>query len=93
MSYSTQGCVTTRASLSHEQHGAAANEGVSASQTSYSARSIQEYVTAVARGDAPITTLLQQQGTESSLAARQAKVQCEINGAVAKFDQAIKQGR
>ncbi|KAI1135766.1 hypothetical protein F5Y05DRAFT_415766 [Hypoxylon sp. FL0543] len=52
------------------------------------AQSILAYTAAVAKGDAPITTLLQQQDTEAELAARRAKVQKEVDAAMDKYSQA-----
>ncbi|KAI6084283.1 hypothetical protein F4821DRAFT_176079 [Hypoxylon rubiginosum] len=47
------------------------------------------YTAGVAQGDAPITTLHQQgHSTQSSVAARRAKVQREIDEALAKYSQA-----
>ncbi|KAI0133405.1 hypothetical protein F4776DRAFT_134548 [Hypoxylon sp. NC0597] len=50
-------------------------------------QSILAYTTAVAEGDAPITTLLQQQGIEAELASRRAKVQREVEDAMNKLKQ------
>ncbi|KAI4862436.1 hypothetical protein F4820DRAFT_451006 [Hypoxylon rubiginosum] len=50
------------------------------------------YATAVAQGDAPVTTLLQQHhDTQSSVAARRANVQREIDEAMARYNQAAPQ--
>lgn len=72
----------------HEQPDTTANVATPTDHTSYSAASIHEYVTGVAQGDAPITTMLQQGGTDSNLAARQAKVQGEVSDAIEKYGQA-----
>lgn len=49
--------------------------------------SILAYTTAVSKGDAPITTLLQQQDIEVELAVRHAKVQREVDDAMKKLKQ------
>ncbi|KAI1401974.1 hypothetical protein F4819DRAFT_456278 [Hypoxylon fuscum] len=58
-----------------------------------SSQSIHTYTTSISKGDAPVTTLLLQQNTESSVAARQAKVQREVNDAMAKLHQTTAQQR
>ncbi|XXG96321.1 hypothetical protein Hte_002603 [Hypoxylon texense] len=58
-------------------------------QAMLSAQRLQEYTTRVTEGQAPITTLLQQnQSTQSSQAVRQAKVHREVNDAMTKYHQA-----
>ncbi|KAI0830928.1 hypothetical protein F5Y06DRAFT_205124 [Hypoxylon sp. FL0890] len=52
------------------------------------AQRILAYITAVGKGDAPVTTLLQQQSTEAEPAARRAKVQREVDAAMDMFNQA-----
>ncbi|KAI1410027.1 hypothetical protein F5Y13DRAFT_192772 [Hypoxylon sp. FL1857] len=50
-------------------------------------QSILAYITSVANGDAPVTTLLQQQSAEEEVAARGAKVQREVHDAMNKYEQ------
>ncbi|KAI6084287.1 hypothetical protein F4821DRAFT_262084 [Hypoxylon rubiginosum] len=84
----TQCISTSTMGPAHEQPDTTANVATPTDHTSYSAASIHEYVTGVAQGDAPITTMLQQGGTDSNLAARQAKVQGEVSDAIEKYGQA-----
>ncbi|OTA96316.1 hypothetical protein M434DRAFT_27965 [Hypoxylon sp. CO27-5] len=51
------------------------------------APSIFAYATAVAKGDAPWTTLIQQQDIEARVAARDTRVQHEVDDAVSKLKQ------
>ncbi|KAI1760596.1 hypothetical protein GGR53DRAFT_508966 [Hypoxylon sp. FL1150] len=74
-------------SSTYEPHGATSNTDTSLGHASYSAGRIQGYLTAVDRGDAPITTLMQQQDANSRNAARQAKVRGEVSDAIEKYNQ------
>ncbi|OTA53711.1 hypothetical protein K449DRAFT_439914 [Hypoxylon sp. EC38] len=63
--------------------------GTRSDQVVLRTQSILAYTTAVAKGDAPITTLLQQQIIGVELAARRAKVQREVDDAINKYKQEL----
>ncbi|KAI4862434.1 hypothetical protein F4820DRAFT_430629 [Hypoxylon rubiginosum] len=74
--------------MSVGDNSALPHTGSQTSQALLSTQRLQEYTTRVTEGEAPITTLLQQsQSTQSSQAARQAKIQREVNHAMAKYHQ------
>ncbi|KAI8956450.1 hypothetical protein F5Y11DRAFT_353785 [Daldinia sp. FL1419] len=76
-------------------NGSAGSQGVGASsqlgQVQHSSQGIIAYTAAVSNGDAPVTTLLQLHSLAAELAIRRAKVNREVEDALAKLNMGVNQ--
>ncbi|KAI1374825.1 hypothetical protein F4677DRAFT_461255 [Hypoxylon crocopeplum] len=88
MAHATQGSAANGTNSSHEQHDATTNSSTSTGRASSSAHGVSMCIASLARNDVPFAAHHHQhETTDTSVAARSARVQQEVDDALDTLNQ------